>query len=327
MAKYPTRFEDLANELIFDICSYLNAREVFQSFSNLNFRFKMLLQSFNHLQLTVSLFDSPEKRNYEYFYTFIRTLIIDRGFNVNLKHFQNLHYLILRNPKEKLFEQLDYHSIRHIQYLSITHRFLTATLQPLINILHARIFSNHFPNLNSCNLSEMAVSMPIDNWQQSPSLNILKVGQINTFVYKCILSSCPNLYFFQLKKLQCNELPPNLILHLNLKQLVIIDEDQSFPWNDGFMNEYLLCVPNLEKLTIHRSDIFKKFTEHSNYGWLESIIVPSLRLLRRFKFVLHVYASQRFTKCYTENVFDALKEQFLRLHKDRYQVRIKFVQE
>jgi len=327
MSKSYFRFEDLPNELIVEICRYLDAREIFQSFSNLNYRFKKLLQSFVHLQLTISLFDSNEKKNYEYFFLHIRTLIIERGINLELKYFQKLHCLILHNPKEKIFEQLNHQSLPHIEYLSITHKFLTSTIQSLIINLHQKIFSNHFPHLKSCNISEMEVTMPIQNWYQSSSLYILKVGQINTSVYKTILSSCSNLYFFQLKKLQQTELLTNIIIHTNLKQLIIKDEDEIFPWNDGFIHDYLLCVPNIEKLTIHRTNFFEKMTEYSNYDWLSLIIIRSLHSIRQFNLILHIYDSKRFTKCYTENIFNALKENFIRLHKDRYQVRIKFVQE
>jgi hypothetical protein len=327
MAKSLFRFESLPNELIVEICGYLDAREIFQSFYNLNNRFKKLLQSFIHLQLTVSLFDREEKKNYQYFFLHIRTLIIERGFNIDLKYFQNLHCLILHNPKEKIFEQLNNHSLPHIEYLSITHKFLTSTIQSLITNLHRNIFSNHFPKLKSCNLSEIEVLMPIENWYQSSSLYILKIGRINTLVYKAILSACPNLYFLELRKPQTTELLSNIIVHTNLKQLIIQDEDQTFPWNDAFIHDYILCVPNLEKLTIHRRNFFEKIKEYLNYDWFSLIIIRSLHFLRQFNLILHIYGSKRFTKCYTENIFYALKEHFICLHKERYQVRIKFVQE
>ncbi|CAF3017199.1 unnamed protein product [Rotaria sp. Silwood2] len=155
---------------------------------------------------------------------------------------------MLRNPKEKIFEQLNHYSLPHIEHLSIAHKFLTSTIQSLIIDLYPRIFSNYFPNLKSCNLFEMKVEMPIQNWQQSLSLYILKVGQIDIFVYRTILLACPNLYFFQLKIFQGDQLLSNTELHSNLKQLVIKDDNQSFPWNDRFINDYLICVPKLEKL-------------------------------------------------------------------------------
>ncbi|CAF1203860.1 unnamed protein product [Rotaria sordida] len=327
MEKCLSRFEDLPNELIIDICKYLNAREIFQSFYNINYRFKILVESFDNLQLTISLFDSNEKKNYEKFFLYIQILIIDRGINIDLKHFKKLHRLMLRNPNEKIFEQLNHYSLPHIEYLSINHKFLTSTIQSLINNLYQRIFSNHFSNLKFCNLSEMKIEIPIENWQQSLSLNILKVGEINIFIYRAILSTCPNLYFFELKKLQHNELLLNIKLHFNLKQLIIKDDDQSFPWNDRFINDYIICVPNLENLTIHRINFFKKIEQYLNYDWFSSKIIHCLYLLRQFNFILHIYDSKRLTKCYRENIFCALKEHFLYLHKDRYQVRIKFVQE
>ena len=325
MWKHSSQFEDLPNELIYDICKYLDAREVFHSIFNLNFRFKNLLKSFDHLQFTASLFDSNERKNYEYFSIHIRTLIIDRGIDMDLKHFKKLHCLILRNPKEKLFEQLNRHSIPNIQYLSITHKFIS-TVQTLITDLHQKIFSNHFPHLKSCNLSDMDVALPRQTWQQSLSLSILKVGQIDTFVYNAILSACPNLHFLQFKKSSLAQLSANIVIHSNLKQLIIKDEDQIFPWNDNLINNYLLCVPNLAKLTIHRSIIFEKLPEYLNYNWLTLIINQSLHLLQKFSLILHVSGSQQMTKCYRENVFFSLKEHFIHLHQNRYQLRIKFIE-
>ncbi|CAF5055386.1 unnamed protein product, partial [Rotaria sp. Silwood1] len=245
MEKSISRFQDLPNELIIDIYKYLNAREIFQSFYHINIRFKKLFESIDNLQLTVSLFDSNEKKNYEEFFISIQILIIDRGFNIDLKYFKNLRRLMLRNPKEKIFEQLNHHSLPYIEYLSITHKFLTSTIQSLIIDLYQRIFSKHFLYLKFCNLSEMKIEMPIYNWQQSLSLYILKVGQINIFIYRTILSLCPNLYLFELKKFQNNQFLANIELHSNLKYLIIKDEDQTFPWNDKFINDYLICVPNL----------------------------------------------------------------------------------
>jgi hypothetical protein len=323
MENIPFRFEHFPNEIIMDICKYLDAREVYQIFSNLNFRFKTLLQSFHHLQLSVSLFDSIDKQNYQYLFPHIQTLTIERGINTNLKHFKYLRYLILHNPKEKIFEQLQAHILFHIEYISITHKFVTSTIQSLITDLHKKIFSNDFYALKSCNLSDMKVSIPIETWEQSPRLYILKVGSINTLVFQAILSACPNLYYLKLKKHLWDQLTSNIKIHSNLRHLVIEDEDQAFPWNDSFIKNYLSYVPNLERLTVHRTNFFLKITNYMNYSWL---IRTDLHFLRYFSFVLHINGSKQSTKCYVENVLFGLKEHFMSIHKDRYEARIRFVQ-
>lgn len=327
MVEFHYKFEDLPNELMIEICKYLDAREVFQSLFNLNNRFKKLLQSFVHLQLTVSLFDCQEKRDYEYYFLHIGTLIIERGFNLNLKYFQNLRRLILHNPKEKIFEQLKNSSLPRIEYLSITHKFLTTTIQALIIRLYENIFSKHFLHLKSCNLSDMNVEIPIQNHYQPSSLYILKIGRIDASIYKLILSLCPNLYFFEFKNFPSATLLSNIIIHTNLKQLIIKDENELSPWHDQFLYDYLLCVPNLQKFTIHRTNLFEKLTNYFNYNWLSTTINRSLHLLEQFNFILHIYGDQRFTKCYKQKFFCSLKESFLSSHKGRYQSRIKFLQE
>jgi hypothetical protein len=314
------RFEDLPNELILEICRYLDAREIFQSFSNLNNRLKNLLHSFDHLQLTVSLFDLEEKRNYQDFFPHIRTLIIDRGIDINLKHFQKLHYLILHNPQNQIFQQLNHHSIPHLEYISITHKLLTSTIQSLVLNLFQKILSNHFRHLKSCNLPLFGTLISEENRYQSSSLNILKVGQISISVYKSILSSCPNLYYLQFEKCDLMELSSNIIIHTKLQRMIIVDGDQTFPWNDKFIYHYLLFVPNLQRLTIHRRIFFEKMTNYLNYDWFRT---HSLHLLQQLNLILHVYGTQRFTKCYVGNLFNALKEHCLSLDK----IRLKFIQE
>jgi hypothetical protein len=47
------RFEDLPNELFYQVQSYLYSTEFYESFSNLNFRFNALLMSINNLHLEI----------------------------------------------------------------------------------------------------------------------------------------------------------------------------------------------------------------------------------------------------------------------------------
>jgi hypothetical protein len=281
---------------------------------------KKLLQSFDHLQLTVSLFDMEIKRNYHEFFPHIRTLIIDRGIQINLKYFKNLHELILHNPQNQIFEQINHHSIPHLEYISITHKRLTSTIRSLIGNLFYRILSNHFRQLKSCNLPLFGTSILEQNGFQSSCLTILIIGQISLSVYQTILVSCPNLCFFQFEKSDSMESASNIIIHSNLQQMIITDNDQIFPWNDKFIHNYLLFVPNLQKLTIHRRISLSKLSEYSKSDWFTS---HSLHLLQRLTLVLTIYGSQIFTKCYITNLSNAIKEHFLFLPK----IRLKFIYE
>ncbi|UJR14525.1 hypothetical protein I4U23_001521 [Adineta vaga] len=322
-----TCLEDLPNELIVDICKYVDARQLFHSFSYLNNRFTKLLFSLNCLHLTISLFDMKENKNDEILLHCIRTLIIDRGINISLRKFKNLRCLILRNPKEKIFEQLNFQFIHLIEYLSITHKFNTTTIQSSINDLYQRIFSNDFPYLKSCHFIDIEVQHPNESWQQCFSLKFLRIGKLNPIIYRSILSACPNLHFIQFTTLLplIESTLPNLMFHFQLRQMIIKDDDLSLPWNDQHIQEYLQCIPNLEKLTIYRSTSFRKITDYSNYDWFASILLRSLRLLQKFQLILNIYDKKRFTKCFRENMFCALKEQFHNVHKYHYQARIRIL--
>ena len=75
-----------------------------------------------------------------------------------------------------------------------------------------------FSHLQSCYLSNRTIIKRIQQWMQMTSLLILEVEHINLFVYRAILSSCPNLYCFKFITFVETEIPSDIKSHLNIKK-------------------------------------------------------------------------------------------------------------
>ncbi|CAF1179912.1 unnamed protein product [Rotaria sordida] len=157
-----------------------------------------------------------------------------------------------------------------------------------------------------------------------PSLRILKVRFINLSIYQTILSSCPNLYYFQLSIFTSEEYLLNIQTHNKLKKLIIRISDVIWPWNDHLFNCYLSSVPNLEQFNIHRLLYISRITESFiNYNWFASIISIHLQKLQHFYFYLRTSQSKYINKINTEKILNQLNETFLKVHNnDQYQSRL-----
>ncbi|CAF3166970.1 unnamed protein product, partial [Rotaria sp. Silwood2] len=87
-----SRLEQLPNELLIDLFQYFDARDLFQSFYNLNFRLNTLIKSFHHLHLIfhIEIFLDNQIDDNDYFPFYVYTLIVGRAININLNQFLNI---------------------------------------------------------------------------------------------------------------------------------------------------------------------------------------------------------------------------------------------
>ncbi|CAF1262191.1 unnamed protein product [Rotaria sordida] len=152
-----------------------------------------------------------------------------------------------------------------------------------------KIFSNDCSYLQYCYLSNMTTISRRREWIQMTSLRFLEVGHINLFVYKYILSLCPNLYSFKFIISTETEIPSDIKSHLNIKRLTLKNDFFGHSWNDHVIKSYLSYVPNLEQLCMYRH-IFSSSVKNClmNYDWCASLIGSYLPSLRRFSFYLHL---------------------------------------
>jgi len=319
-----SRLEFLPNEILLEIFEYLDARDLYRAIYNLNSRFNTLLQSLNELSLILSICDRDEITNTDIFLPYIHTLIVKYRTDIQLNHYTNIRRLILFWLSYTRPYKLETIILPYLEYLSINLKGSSSSFS--MDRLNETIFSNGFPCLKFCSLPKISTIQKTERWTKLPSLRILKVGHIGLFTYIAVLSTCPNLnifYFFEEKVLQTSILLPHYENHKNLKQLVIKDKYIGLISHVGVLNEYLLCVPNLEYLSIHVT------TYHMNnlrylfeFDWFASIISLNLSLLRQFHFHLPVFRTKRMNKLINEDTFNQLEQCFKLMHKDRYQSRL-----
>jgi hypothetical protein len=307
-------FESLTNELLINIFRYLNTPDLFQSFYNLNIRFNTLIQSLNHLHLTISK-DNPIL-DLNLFSPYIHSLITIGEVDINLHYFKNVRRLILHYPTNQFLKQFDSDILPNLEYLSIPDILFG------MSSIFQKIFSNKFPYLKSCHLFGFETIETILQWTQITSLRILKIGLIDFHVYKAILFACPNLYHFKLKIFQSYLKLSYIQVHTNLKKLEINSEINDWRYNDQLIDSFLGCVTNLEQLSICRSISVTKLVEIiPDYDWFASIIAIRLPFLKYFNFCLHLEYYSEFIEFISIETRRQLRKFFLNAHQNRYQSR------
>lgn len=179
------------------------------------------------------------------------------------------------------------------------------------------IFSNTFPNLMPCYLFKWSTIPKFQGQSQLLSLRILTLGTIDLFVYKAILSVCPNLYFFQLATVLSDNTNFHIKPHENLKRMTIRTTAFVQSWKDEDVITCLSYVPYLECLSIHRT--YRKVV--AKYDWLASVIMCHLPYLHQFYFYLHVFDVEILVEPDLEIAFHENQENFHFFHSNRYQSR------
>ncbi|CAF4232901.1 unnamed protein product [Rotaria socialis] len=237
----------------------------------------------------------------------IQIELINTKLEDKLSCFPNIHRILLDYVTDDLITQFNSQVLPCLEYLSVSHKVSPFYMPDL----RGKIFSNGFPNLKSCYISRMKPAYTLREWTRSPSLRFLRLNDIDASIYTSILLACPNLYYLKFRLPERSKIESNIVLHSNLKRLLINLNHDEWPWDDNFLDGYLACVPNLEKLRINRSvsvdSNVMNFLQH--YDWLLSTISKRLLVIDRFEFDFNV----KRTNGFTENRFNSrLMSQFLR---------------
>ncbi len=311
------QLESLPNEILVDIFEYFDAQDLFRAFYHLNHRLNNLLQSLHYLSLTLLKFDSNQMNNYQIFAPYIYTLKIDYAVNIDLRYFTNIHRIILLSPTSNQLKELVINDLPYLEHLSIGYEhFLFSSY---LSDLCEKIFSQNFPRLTSCYLFEPRILEIIPDLTQSISIRILKMDNIDVFIYKDLLSLCPNLYFFEFTILnQQEEEFCSINPHLNLKRMIIKFQNLAQIYSDCRMISYLTCVPCLEQLNIYEINFDGNIKEYFDYKWFSSLIQNSLLFIRKFQYFLYLYGM----KLNDQNMIDHIQKNFQYVHKNRYQSRL-----
>lgn len=311
-----TRLECLANETLFEIFEYLDGQDIYRAFNNLNSRFNALLRSLDQLSLTLSPNDNHRNFDNQFFSSSIDTLVVNENAHVSLGHFPNIRRLILHWLPDNVLDKLGFDILPDLEYLSI-HSPISSSVCSTLGIAD-QIFTNDFPQLKVCCLPGMSIRVSYTPWTQTPSINVLKLGEIDLSIYPNILSSCPNLRVFEFAIDRRTEIPTDISHHPNIKTLVI----KQVTFDTHVLNICLSCVPNVQRLDIHAKDYhISSIKRWSESGWFKSIIDLYLSKLRRMNFYLPVILGREKPEL-NENILDELERSFSRIQTNRYQTRM-----
>ena len=102
-----SQLEFLPNEILLFLFKYFDAQDLFEVFFNLNTRFNDLLQSGDHLSLTISKHSHTPNENENIVISHIGHLIIEDEINIDLTRFTNIRCLILMHTTYHQIKELN----------------------------------------------------------------------------------------------------------------------------------------------------------------------------------------------------------------------------
>ena len=307
--------ELLPNELLLQFFEYFQTVDLFRIFYNLNFRLNYLIQSLNHLTYSTHQTDLQHLA-----YPYIRTLIINTTINNRLPHFPNIRRLKLHYLTDDLISHLNGDHLPRLEYISINHQ-----VHPyFMSNLRMKIFSNTLPTLKCCSIARMKPPNNLEQWTSTFSLQSLKLNDIDGSIYLAVLSVCPNLSTLKFRLVRKSPISSNIVVHGNLKRLLINMNYDQWPWEDGYLGDYLACAPNVEQFRISRSIARDPMLIDSlqDYDWLSSIITSHLLSLVRFQFYLYLNRSSAQVEWNFPDVCRDLKRSFNDVYCNRCESRL-----
>ncbi|CAF0744678.1 unnamed protein product [Adineta ricciae] len=239
-----TTIEHFPNELLLDLFEYIDIRDLFDGFWNLNTRFNHLLRSSHKLALNL---ERNDQNSIDFFSNQITQLILNTWENVDLKQFPNVQSLIIHHMTYDQLQQLRSEVFPKLVYLS-TSRLVEVT--PMSQLAQ-RLFSNEFPNMRSVDLS--LVEIPhLRTWYQSLTLRTVTVQSNNPTLVPFILTATPKLQYLKVHFLS-STIPIFYhsleAIHHSLKHFVLLDPYHKLSFNH--IHTLLSFIPNVSKIYLN----------------------------------------------------------------------------
>ncbi|CAF1070148.1 unnamed protein product [Adineta ricciae] len=190
--------ETFPNELFIELFGYLGAYDLYGAFYNLNSRLNLLINSFQHLHLTLDEDWDNRPRTTPFFSSRVRTLTVNHDEEIDFSAYKNLRSLKLSRPTEAQCSAIQPYALPYLECLSISNFFFSDHTQQLSRL----IFSPAFPRLHSCQIDR--ITFDDNHLNSSLSLRHLTITPSTWKVnnYERIFSSCPNLTHIQIIRLR-----------------------------------------------------------------------------------------------------------------------------
>lgn len=238
-----TTIEHFPNELLLDLFEYIDIRDLFGGFWNLNTRFNHLLRSSHKLTLNL---ERNDQNLIDLFSNQITQLILNTWENVDLTQFTNVQSLIMHQITCDQLQQLRSEVMPKLVHLSTS----LVEVAPMSQLAQ-RLFSNGFPTIRSLDLS--LVEIPhLRTWHQSLALRTVIVQSNNPTLVPYILTAAPNLQYLKVQFLS-STIPifyhSPTVIHHSLKHLVLLDPYHTLSFNH--IHTLLSFVPNVRKIYLN----------------------------------------------------------------------------
>ncbi|CAF1395101.1 unnamed protein product [Adineta ricciae] len=296
-----SRLELLPDEVLIEIFQYIPLIDLFNAFTNLNYRFNFLLRS---LQLGVDIHQNESNNQHllqalTFFAKQIQYIHIDRHPFLNLNIFPNLRSLIIYLPTTK-------------QVLSINSNQMPKLRRLWIGILAEKdqkqlctsLFGeNQFTKLDFCNLFEINFNATLNCCQSLSTLRRLILTNCQTKDFIILLSFLPNLT--ELNICICDvstTYSHNLtnFSHENLRILKIEFVEKLSQLH--ILNCLISFVPYVQQFTLFLANLI----QIQDYIYLKNILLENFLQLRKLICSIDYYC--QLTSNEMNNTFQKLRK-------------------
>jgi hypothetical protein len=271
--------EDLPDELLLDIFSYLSPIDLFISFAHLNNRFDSILCD-QSIQLGIQI----TNRNYtelNYFSDYFTQLYIGTD-EIDIRHFNNIRSLTLGpspRPTDELLSQLVDQPLRYFPYLTqlTVYQPLATWYSPPSVRLWTQLFTNQLSSqLKRCSLPGRIFAIPTTCFF-CRSLRGLSIGGCSLRDLPSLLSALPNLKFLSTDVWgMTNTMHTSSYHHSQLSHLRIIFNQQTIVLEE--IRCLLSYVPYLKIFTIQGTRKHEIF----NVEYWSEVLISQLEYLKKF---------------------------------------------
>jgi hypothetical protein len=272
--------EDLPDELLLDIFSYLSPIDLFISFAYLNYRFDSILCD-QSVQLAIQITNNNHYTEIDYFTNYFTHLYISNE-QIDIRQFNNIRSLTLGpspRPTDELLYQLTDQPLKYFPYLTqlTVYPPLSTWYSPPAIRLWTQLFTNRFSSrLERCSLPERIFAIPTTCFY-CHSLRGLLIGGCSLRDLPALLSAVPNLKFLSTDLWGITDiLNVSSYQHSNLSHLHIEFNQQTI------LIEEIRCllsyVPYLTNFTVEGRRKHEIFNIESWYD----VLINQLEYLKKF---------------------------------------------
>jgi hypothetical protein len=272
--------EDLPDELLLDIFTYLSPIDLFTSFAYLNYRFDSILCD-QSAQLAIEITNNNHYTEIDYFANYFTHLYISNDL-IDIRHFNNIRSLTLGpspRPTDELLYQLIDQPAKYFPYLTqlTVYTPLSTWYSPPAVRLWTQLFTNQFSSrLKRCSLPGRIFAIPTTCFY-CHSLRGLSIGGCSLRDLPALLSALPNLTYLSTDVWGItNTLNVSSYQHLNLTHLRIEFNQQTIVIEE--IRCLLSYVPFLTHFTVEGLRKHEIFNIESWYD----VLINQLEYIKNF---------------------------------------------